>query len=90
MYMIIIKYLIVGINMKIYGFQKCTYVDKKSLKIRLQKIYLNAITTALTTLVISSLKQTKCCNICPLENFKKIERTHIFICQPAGCQQQLT
>ena len=28
---------------------------------------------------ISLFKQTKCCNICPLENFKKLERDHIFV-----------
>ena len=38
---------------------------------------------------ISSFKQAKCCNICPLEKFKKFEQDHIFIYQPA-CQQELT
>ena len=28
---------------------------------------------------ISSFKQAKCCNICPLENFKKFERDHVFV-----------
>ena len=28
---------------------------------------------------ISSFKQAKCCNICPLENLKKFERDHVFI-----------
>ena len=33
---------------------------------------------------ISSFKQAKCCNICPLESFKKFEQDHVFVCQPAG------
>ena len=28
---------------------------------------------------ISSFKQAKCSNICPIENFKKFERDHIFV-----------
>ena len=28
---------------------------------------------------ISLFKQAKCCNICPLENFKKFERGHVFV-----------
>ena len=28
---------------------------------------------------ISSFKQAKCCNTCPLENFKKFERDHVFV-----------
>ena len=42
---------------------------------------------------ISLFKQSKCCNICPLENFKKFEQDHVFVLQPAGlpaCQQKLT
>ena len=27
----------------------------------------------------SLFKQARCCNICPLENFKKIERDHVFV-----------
>ena len=33
---------------------------------------------------ISLFKQAKCCNICPLENFKKFERDYIFVLQPAS------
>ena len=42
---------------------------------------------------ISSFKQAKCFNSCPLENFKKFEQDHVFVSQPAGlpaCQQELT
>ena len=28
---------------------------------------------------ISSFKQAKCCNICPLENFKKFQQDHVFV-----------
>ena len=45
---------------------------------------------------ISSFKQAKCYNICLLENFKRFEQDHNFICQPASlpvcqpaCQQEL-
>ena len=33
---------------------------------------------------ISSFKQAKYRNICPLENFKKIERDHVFVCLPVS------
>ena len=33
---------------------------------------------------ISSFKQAKCCNICPLENFKKFKQDHVFVWQPAS------
>ena len=42
---------------------------------------------------ISSFKQAKCCNSCPLENFKKFKQDHVFVSQPASlpaCQQDLT
>ena len=45
------------------------YSHKQSYKTQNMKTYLNAITTALTMLRISSFKQAKCCNTCPLENF---------------------
>ena len=70
---------------KIYGFQKgCTLINY-SIKIRIQKTCLNTVTTALTTLYVSSFKQSKCCSICPLENFEKLKQDHIFVYQPA-CQ----
>ena len=28
---------------------------------------------------ISSFKQAKCCNICPLKDFKKFRQDHIFV-----------
>ena len=37
-----------------------------------------------STNAISSLKQAKCGNTCPLENFKKFERDDIFVCQPVN------
>ena len=45
---------------------------------------------------ISSFKQAKCCNTCPLENFKKTRMRlhfHLTACLPASlpaCQQELT
>ena len=33
---------------------------------------------------ISPFKQAKCCNNCPLENFKKFEQDHVFVCQPVN------
>ena len=33
---------------------------------------------------ISSFKQAKCCNICALENIKKLEGDPIFVCQPVN------
>ena len=35
---------------------------------------------------ISSFKQVKCCNICLLENFKKIEQNHVLSDSLPACQ----
>ena len=57
---------------------KRMHLDKQCYKNQCEKpTYLSAITTALAMLAISSFKQAKCCNICPLENFKKFGQDYV-------------
>ena len=82
----------VEFDLKLHGFRKeCTYINTL-IKTRIGITYLKAITTALTTLAISSFKQAKCCNICPLRILKISNK--IMFCLPANqhafqptCQQ---
>ena len=65
------------------------YLDKQHYKIRLQKVYLNAITTALTKLYFHSNK-LNAATFVHLKILKKLNKVRFLFVSLPAYQQQLT
>ena len=73
----------------IWLLKKCTYVDKQWYKNQNTKNLPQCYNYSSNN-TISSFKQAKCCNICPLEIFKKSNEIKFSSASQPACYQELT